>query len=93
MVRRIQLKQEAAQLRGDIDHRAWLIHQSIDSLQCQASRLALNPAALPVAFVCGILAERWGMPAVKYAHELLTILAGQAKAKDLMSGLLGTSLR
>lgn len=93
MAGRNQLKQEAAQLRGDIDRRACLAHQSIDKLRSRASRLALSPAALPIAFVSGILAERWGMPAIKNAHALLTSLAGQGKAEDLISGLMGSSLR
>ncbi len=93
MVRRKELKQQAAQLRGDIDHRVYFVHEQIDRLIHQASSMALSPAALPVAFVSGILAERWGMFAIKNAHTLLSSLSGQRKPEDMISGFIRSSLR
>lgn len=65
MSRRTELKLRAALLRGDIDRRADIAHQRINSLVGRATQLAHSPAALPIAFVSGVLAERLGMPGIK----------------------------
>lgn len=93
MFRRRQLKQEAAQLRGDIDRRASLVHQRIDNLKRETEALVRSPAALPVAFVAGILAERLGAPSIRNARELLSSLAGQVKADQVITSLIGSSIR
>lgn len=93
MFRRYQLKQEAAQLRGDIDRRACLVHQRIDRLKHEAHALVRNPAALPVAFVAGILAERLGAPGIRNAREFLSSIAGQVKADQIIAGLIKSSIR
>ncbi|HET8905050.1 MAG TPA: hypothetical protein VFN16_13730 [Saccharospirillum sp.] len=93
MFRRRQLKQEAAQLRGDIDRRACLVHQRIDSLKRETETLVRSPAALPVAFVAGILAERLGAPGIRNAREFLSSLAGQVKADQIIAGLISSSIR
>lgn len=93
MSRRTELKQRAALLRGDIDRRADMAHQRIDSLVGRATRLAHSPAALPIAFVLGVLVERLGMPGIKNARELIATLAGNVNAEDIISGLVGASSR
>lgn len=83
-----QLRQEAVQVRGRIDRGACVIHQRIDSLMHQVRALARSPAALPVAFVCGILAERLHVPGIKRFYGLL---AGQVKVMQIASILIGPS--
>ncbi|ALP53577.1 hypothetical protein Tel_10770 [Candidatus Tenderia electrophaga] len=85
-----QLRQEAAQARGRIDCRACLIRQRVDSLMHQARALARSPAALPVAFVCGILAERLHVPGIKCAYGFL---AGKVKAMQIVSSLIDSPAR
>lgn len=70
---RSQLRLEAAHLRGRIDRRACVVHQHIDSLMHQVRTLARSPAALPLAFVCGILFERLRIPGFRYSHGLLAL--------------------
>lgn len=77
-------------MRGRIDRDACLIHQRIDSLMHQALSLARSPAALPVAFVCGILVERLGVSDIKCAYGFL---AGQAKAMQIVSSLIDSTDR
>lgn len=93
MLRRRQLKQEAARLRGDIDHRASLVHQRIDRLKRDTDGLIRSPAALPIAFVAGILAERLGTPGIRNAREFLSSLAGPVKADQIIAGLINSSIR
>lgn len=92
MSRRSQLKQEAAQLRGDIDRCTSLIHRRINGLMHQTMALARSPAALPVAFVSGVLAERVGVPGIKNAHQVLTSLASQIKAGQVVSSYIRSSI-
>ncbi|MEX0624199.1 hypothetical protein [Saccharospirillum sp.] len=92
MSRRNQLKQEAAQLRGDIDRCTSLIHRRINGLMHQTMTLARSPAALPVAFASGVLAERIGVSGIKHAHQLITSLAGQVKAGQIISGYIRSSI-
>jgi hypothetical protein len=87
------LRQEAAQLRGRIDRRAGLIRQGIDSLMHRVRALARSPAALPVAFICGILAERLRVPGIKFVYGFLAGLAGQAKAMQIASSFIASSVR
>ncbi len=91
MAHRKQLKQEAAQLRDDLDRRTFLVQQRLEKSLQRATSLTRSPAALPIAFISGILAERWGMPGIKNAHALLTTLAGQIKTEDIISGLMSSS--
>lgn len=77
-------------MRGRIDHHACLVRQRIDSLLHQVRALARSPAALPVAFVCGILAERLGVSDIKSAYGFL---AGQVKAMQIVSSLIGSPAR
>lgn len=74
-------------MRGRIDRGAYLIRQRIDSLLHQVRALARSPAALPAAFVCGILAERLHVPGIKYAYGLL---ADQVKVMQIASSLIGS---
>ncbi|KGK43392.1 hypothetical protein LH51_00290 [Nitrincola sp. A-D6] len=74
-------------MRGQIDCRAGVIHQRIDSLMYQLRTLARNPAALPVAFVCGILAARLHLPGIKRIYGLL---AGQVKNLQIVSSLISS---
>lgn len=85
-----QLRQDAAQLRGRIDCRACFIHQRIDSLMQQLRALARSPAALPVAFACGILAQRLHVPGIKYVYGLLI---SQLKTMQIISSLIGSPAR
>lgn len=71
MSRGKQLRQEAAQLRGLIDCRACLVRRHIDSLMHQVRVLARSPAALPIAFAGGILAERLHLFDIKYVYGFL----------------------
>ena len=82
-----QLKQEAAQLRGQIDHRAGVICQRIESLKHQVRNFARSPAALPVAFACGILAGRLYLPGIKRIYGLLS---GQLRSFQVISSLMGS---
>lgn len=90
MSRCSQLRREAAQTRGRIDRRACVIRRRIDSLMHRVRALARRPGALPVAFVCGILADRLHAPGVKYAYRFL---AGQVKVMQIASGLIGSPIR
>lgn len=78
-------------MRGRIDRRACFIRQSIDSLMHRVRALARSPVALPVAFVCGILAERLRVPGIKCAYGLLAGLAGQVKAIQIATSLIGSA--
>lgn len=69
-----QLRQEAAQLRGQMDHRAVLVHLRINNLLQQLRTFARCPAALPLVFVCGIAAERLRVPGIKRVYGLMTRL-------------------
>lgn len=80
-------------MRGRIDRGACLVWQRIDSLMHQVRALARSPAALPVAFVCGMLAERLRVPGIKCAHGLLAGLAGQVKIMQIASSLIGSPVR
>lgn len=82
-----QLRQEAAQVRGRIDRRAWLVRQRLDSLMHGVRALARTPAALPLAFACGILVARLHVPGIKRAYRFL---AGQMKAMQIASSLIGS---
>ncbi|WP_297186978.1 hypothetical protein [uncultured Porticoccus sp.] len=73
-------------MRGRIDHNVCLVCQRIDSFIRLARFLAGSPAALPLAFVAGILADRLRAPGIKYIYELLAGLAGQVKAMRAASG-------
>jgi len=88
MSRCSQLRQEAVQVRGRIDRGAGVIHQRIDRLMHQVRVLARNPAALPVAFICGFLAERLPVPDIKHFYGLL---AGQVNVMQIASLLIGPS--
>ncbi len=88
-----QLRQEAAQVRGRIDRDGCLIHRHIDNLMLQIRTLARSPAALPIAFVCGILAGRLHGSGMKCADGLLAGLAGQVRALQIASSLIGSSVR
>jgi len=85
-----QLRQEAAQLRGRIDCRACLVRRHIDSLMHRVRALARSPAALPIAFVGGILAERLHVTDIKYSYGFL---ATQVKAAQIISSLIGSPVR
>lgn len=85
MSRRKKLKREAAQLRGRIEHRAGLVDLRIDVLMHRVRALARKPAALPVAFLCGILAERL-FPVIRRASRLL---GDQVKTMQIASSLVG----
>ncbi|QEW07524.1 hypothetical protein [Nitrincola iocasae] len=74
-------------MRGQIDRRAGAIHQRIDSYLHQVRALARHPAALPVAFVCGILAERLNLPGIKRVYGFLT---SQMKIMQIVSSLIGS---
>ncbi|MFO7953441.1 hypothetical protein [Thioalkalivibrio sp.] len=77
-------------MRGQIDHRAGLIRQRIDRLNRQVWALARSPAALPIAFGCGFLAERLRVPGIRYVYGLV---AGQVKALQIASSLIDSPLR
>lgn len=93
MSRRNRLRREAAQLRGRIDRGACLVRQRIGSLMYPIRVLARSPAALPVAFVCGLLTARLHMPGIKCAYGLLAALAGQVNAIQIASSLIGSPVR
>lgn len=83
MAKRKQLRREAAHLHGRIDRRARLIHRYRDRRAHQAWALARHPAALPIAFACGVLVERMNVPGK-------TLLAGYrlgCKAKNISQHL------
>jgi hypothetical protein len=84
------LRREAAQARDRIDRGACAIGRRIDRLKHRVRALARRPGALPVAFVCGILADRLHVPGIKYAYGLV---ADQVKAMQIASGLIGSSIR
>ncbi|MBF0256394.1 MAG: hypothetical protein HQL47_08035 [Gammaproteobacteria bacterium] len=77
-------------MRGRIDRRGCLMQQGIDQLMQQLRALARSPAALPVAFVSGILVERLRLPGINCSYGLL---AGQAKLIQLVSSLMGSPAR
>lgn len=93
MSRRSQLRKEAAQVRGQIDRRACVIHQRMDQLMCQAMALARSPAALPAAFLCGMLAGHLRVSGIKRAYRLLNRLARQLKGLQIASSLASLSIR
>lgn len=76
---RKQLRREAAQARGRIDRRACLVSQRVGSRVDQLRVLARNPAALPVAFACGILAGRLRPQDIRQTCEFLAGLLRQAR--------------
>lgn len=67
-------------MRDRIDHNGYLIYQRIDSFIRLVRVLAGSSAALPIAFVAGILADRLRVPGIKCVYGLLADLAGQVKA-------------
>lgn len=77
-------------MRGRIDCRACFIHQRIDSLIYRIRSLARRPAALPIAFVCGVLAERLFVRNIKCGYGFL---AGQIKAMQIVYSLIGLPIR
>lgn len=79
-------------MHGRIDRRASFIRRRIDRLMHQVRALARHPAALPVAFACGILAERLLVPG-KGSYGLLAALAGQVKTMQLASSFIGSPVR
>lgn len=85
MSRRHELKKDAAQTRGILDRRAILVHQRLDRLTARTRALASHPAALPAAFVFGIVAGRLQMPGIKCAYGLLI---GQVNALKLAVSLI-----
>ena len=88
MTSRSQLRHEAARARGRIDHRAGLVQRRIDNLMRQARALARSPAALPVAFVCGMLAGHLPAPDVQRVYQFWARLASQVKALQVAAGLI-----
>lgn len=96
MSRRSQLRQEAAHLRGRIDRHACLVRQHVDSLMHQVCVLTCSPAALPVAFACGVLAGRVRLSGLKRAYGFLADQADPVKAVkalQIVSGLIGSAVR
>lgn len=93
MLRGGQLRQEAAQVRGRIDRHACLIRRRIDDLLLRARALARSPAALPVAFVAGMLAGHVGLPGIRRAGGFLTSLMGPASALQAASSFISPSTR
>jgi len=85
MSRRHELKKEAAQTRALLDRRTTLVHQRLDRLITKTRALAGHPAALPVAFVFGIVAGRLQMPGIKCAYGLLI---GQVNGMKLAASLI-----
>lgn len=77
-------------MRGRIDYRACLVRQRIASLMHKVRAMARKPAALPVAFVCGIAAERLHVLDFKFAYGFL---AGQVKAMQMVYSLTGSPIR
>lgn len=88
-----QLRQEAAQLRGLIDRRGCFIFHRIESQLYRVRALARSPAALPVAFICGIMAERLRVPCIKWVHGFLAGLGAELKVMQIISSLIGLSGR
>lgn len=84
-----QLRNEAAQVRGRIVWRTSLLHQHIDNLMQQIRTLARHPAAMPIAFVCGVLVERQRISG-RYSY---LFMAGQMKAMQIVSFLIGSPVR
>ncbi len=77
-------------MRGRIDHSAGLLRQRIDHHMHRAGVLIRSPVALPIAFGCGVLAERLRVPGIKHVFGLV---AGQMKTLQLASSLLGFPVR
>jgi hypothetical protein len=73
-----------------MDGRACFVRQRIDSLMRRVRALARSPAALPIAFVSGILAERMHVSGIKYAYGFLI---GQLKTMQIVSSLIGSPVR
>lgn len=92
MSRRSELRHEATQVRGQIDNRADVLHRRIDQMMCEARALARSPAALPVAFLCGVLAGHMRVSGIKRAYRLLSRPASQAKGLQIASSLAGLSI-
>lgn len=90
MSRRSRLKHEAAQVRGRIDRRAGLVRQRAGNLVRQLGALVRSPAALPVAFFCGMLAGRLRVAGIKRAYRLLEALVSQLKALRVAARLIGS---
>jgi hypothetical protein len=89
-----QLRQEAAQVRGRIDRRAGAMHLRFDSLMFQVLTLARSPAALPVAFVCGVLIERvHAASPIRGVYGSLAGLLSPAKALQIATSLMGSLFR
>lgn len=78
-------------MREDIDHQARLVHQRFDSLIYRAISLAHSPAALPIAFGCGILADRAGTTGIRNTYDFLAGLASRVTTRQMVSSLLGSS--
>lgn len=76
-------------MRGRIDHNGHLVYQRIDSFIRLVRVLAGSSAALPLAFVAGILADRLHVPGIKCVYGLLADLAGQVKAMQTDSSDVG----
>ena len=85
-----QLRQEAARLRGQIERQARIVRRRNHSLMNQGRRVARHPAALPVAFICGVLAGRLDLADIKHLASRLT---NEASALDIVSGLVSSTLR
>ncbi len=66
-------------MRGRIDRRTWLIRRRVDLLRKPLRALVRNPAALPAAFVCGLLAGRLSISSIYCAYGVLTSLVNQVK--------------
>lgn len=80
-------------MRGRIDRRAFIVRRRVDSLIHQVRALARGPAALPVAFVCGMLAGRMNGSGIKRAYGFLAGLAGSARTLRIASSLIGSTIR
>lgn len=77
-------------MRGLIDCRACLVRRHIDSLMHQVRVLARSPAALPIAFAGGILAERLHLFDIKYVYGFLI---SQLKTMQIVSSLISSQVR
>ena len=89
MFRCHQIRKEAAQVRGRIELRASRLELPVANLMNQLRTLARHPAAMPVAFVCGILVERLRVT----GKCSCLFLAGQMKAMQIVSLLIGYPVR
>lgn len=89
MGRRKQLKREAALAGGRIDVGARLVRLRLDGLMVQLRTIARSPAALPIAFMGGIVAERLRMPGIKSVYRQLV---DQFKVLQVASIFLGLAI-